>query len=309
VPGRVFISCGQATASERDVARRIESWFHERNFNPYVAIQVQSLADINSGIVDELKSSDFYIFIDCRRERLVPTEGLINPLRAYPYRGSLFTNQELAIVFLLRFENVIFLRQEGVELNGLMRYMGSNATVFSDLEDVPRLVAEHALARNWQASFTRHLALGETRWSDHLMYRDQTGQRVVRVFYVDIHNHRDDIGAVNAIARLQRVMPETELHLDRSPLKTTGQPGYSQVIWPLSHAAWDFLAVDIDQPGYVFLNSALDSVPRNPVISKPGHYTLSYEVFAENFPVLRFQVNLAVASNPDNTTASLGSAV
>jgi hypothetical protein len=124
------------------------------------------------------------------------------------------------------------------------------------------------------------------------------------VFYIDVHNHRQDIGALSAIARLRSIEPFSG-ELDRSPLKCTGQPGYSQVVWPHSHCCWDFLAVDVSAPATVYLNSALDSLPRQPIVSAVGQYLLSYEVFAENFPLLSFQVDLSVSEDPQATSASI----
>jgi hypothetical protein len=134
---------------ERQVGAAIKEWFHQRGFEPYVAIQAQSLTDINSGIIGELKRSDFHVFIDFRRERLIPSSGFVNPFRRYPHRGSLFTNQELAVAFLLEFDNAIFLRQEGIDTEGLLRYMGSNAERFETLRDVPVLIEKLVGERHW----------------------------------------------------------------------------------------------------------------------------------------------------------------
>lgn len=290
------------------MATAIKEWFDQRGFEPYVAIQAQSLADVNSGIIGELKRSDFYVFIDLRRERLIPTGRFINRFRRCPHRGSLFTNQELAVAFLLQFDNAIFLQQEGIEREGLLRYMGSNAERFATLRDVPVLVEELVAARQWDPSYTRHLSLGAAHWAGPLIYGDHTGRHLVRVFEVDVHNRRHELGALNAIARLKQIVsPDGSVSgdIDRSPLKTTGQPGYTQVIWPRSHAAWDLFAVRMDTPSTICLNSALDVAPRSPVISLPGEYVLTYEIFAENFPVLRFDVRLSVSDNPQATSAIL----
>src|SRR5689334_10627574 len=101
MPGRVFISCGQANNSERHVAGNVRQWFESKGFTPYVAINTQSLADVNSGIIDELKRADFYVFIDFRRDELAN-----RPANDFGvFRGSLFTNQELAIAYFLQFEH------------------------------------------------------------------------------------------------------------------------------------------------------------------------------------------------------------
>jgi hypothetical protein len=304
MPGRVFISCGQRTPAEREAAKATKRWFKRRGFEPYVAIQAQTLADVNSGIIDQLRRADFFVFVDFRRERIVRSHK--RKPGPHSYRGSLFTNQELAIAYFLQFDTVIFLQQQGVALDGLMQYMGSNAERFSRPEHVVPIVKR--LARLWSPSYSRHLALGNTRLSETLMYGDHTGQRLVRTFYVDVHNHRHDVGALDAVARLQHIVhPDGTIHrdIDTSPLKVTGQPGYKQVIWPQSHVAWDSLSVAMDQPSTVYLNSALDVIPRSPLISSPGKYRLAYEVFAQNFPVLKFTVNVSVSDNPEHSSATL----
>jgi hypothetical protein len=131
----------------------------------------------------------------------------------------------------------------------------------------------------------------------------------VKVFYVDVHNYREDLGATSAICRLEYIIINRGSGarmegIDRSPLKTTGQPGYAQVIWPRSHGCWDFFAVSVEEPSKVYLNSALD-VPRQPIIAVPGQYTLGYEVFAENFPVLRFQIELQFTSKVETIQAEV----
>jgi len=305
---RVFISCGQSTAEERQATAQIRRWFLKRGFTPYVAIEAQSLADINSGIIRELKRADYYVFIDYRREHVVPRPDLAGDSSQQRYRGSLFTNQELAIAFLLGFENAIFLQQEGVEPEGLLRYMASNAQRFAALEEVPGLVEKLVIERQWDPEYSRHLALGTTHWTRPLRYADHTGVRTARVLQVDIHNRRSDLVAMGSIARLKQIVDpdgRTRTQVDRSPLKTTGQQGYAQPIWPESHAAWDLLAISMEQPATIYLNSSLDVAPRHPVISSPGDHLLEYEVFAEHFPALEFGVKLCVLARPEATSAEL----
>ena len=94
MPAKVFISCGQASPAEKQITDSLAKWFSSQGFSPYVAIQVQSILDLNGGIIGNLKTSDYYLFVNLRRERL----------KRFPrseYRGSLFTNQELAIAYAL----------------------------------------------------------------------------------------------------------------------------------------------------------------------------------------------------------------
>ncbi len=70
MPARVFISCGQAIEEERNVSNELEQWFRSEGYDPYVAIQVQTIGDLNAGIIEALKASD-YVFINFQRDKIV----------------------------------------------------------------------------------------------------------------------------------------------------------------------------------------------------------------------------------------------
>jgi len=304
MPGKVFISCGQATDEERGIAAQLKEWFQKEDFEAYVAIQAQTIQDVNSAIIGELKSSDYYVFIDFPRECLL-SDSKNN------YRGSLFTHQELAIAYLLGFEKVLFLQHNDVRLEGLLRYMASNAIKFSQSSEVVGRVKQAVSERRWVPSYTRHLMASNLHWSDGILtyISHSTGERFTgRFLYIDIQNHRHDIAAFNTVARLASISDPNgnELSLaDRSHLKVTGQPGYSQTIWPQSHGAFDLLLSKAEKGGSIHLNSSLDLSPKPPIISQPGQYVLGYEVLAESFPVLSFRIKLNATGNVHTTEASL----
>jgi hypothetical protein len=63
---RVFVSCGQRPR-EREVALALGELLKRRGFNVYLAINAQTILEINSGIIGELKNSDCYLFVNfCR---------------------------------------------------------------------------------------------------------------------------------------------------------------------------------------------------------------------------------------------------
>src|SRR5437660_794267 len=98
---RVFLSCGQ-NPSEKEVAGKIGALLRRRGFDVYIAIDVQTILEINTGIIRELKNSDCYLFVNFRRE-----------LIRDKYWGSLFSNQELAIAYALGFERLLVINQDG----------------------------------------------------------------------------------------------------------------------------------------------------------------------------------------------------
>ena len=304
MPGKVFISCGQNNAEERSIAAELRQWFKERGFFPYVAIQAQSIQDINSAIISELKSSDYYIFIDFPRELFQDDpEGT--------HRGSLFTHQEMAIAYILGFERVLFLRHKDVRLEGLLKYTASNAIEFSASREVLEKVRESIEERGWMPSYTRHLLATNLTWSkDGLGYRSHsTGEVFIGKFlYIDIENRRPDFAAFNTVARLGSIIDAKGNSIpvvDRSHLKVTGQPGYFQTIFPESHGAFDLLCVKSLERGVICLNSSLDLTPKPLIISEPGSYILQYEVLSELFPILKFSIRLNVTGESGTTQALL----
>ena len=262
-----------------------------------MAIQAQSIEDVNSGIIRQLERSDYYVFIDFGRESL-------SWLRRES-RGSLFTHQELAIAHRTGFEHVLFFQEDGVKLEGLLRYMGANPTSFGKSQDLVPPVRRAMRERGWRTGYSRHLIAIRPRWEQAII---TTGRLTGRFFYVDIENRRHDVAAFDVIARLEFIRPpdgQVVPSPNRSPLKLTGQGGFSQVIWPASHGAFDVLMISVAPQHNVFLHNALDLATTPPLLTHPGRYELEYAVLARDFPVLRFTVEVEFTGDLQTTDAKL----
>ena len=57
MPGKIFISCGQANSAEVWIANKVSDWLKTKGYEPYIAIETQSIQDVNSGIIGNLKVS------------------------------------------------------------------------------------------------------------------------------------------------------------------------------------------------------------------------------------------------------------
>ena len=105
LPARVFISCGQSQGTDEvQVAKDIEAEFRKLGFDPYVAVEEQSLRGIKENIFRQLETSEYFVFIDFKRE-YVPDKNAC--------RGSLFSHQELALAAYLGLPIIAF-REKGV---------------------------------------------------------------------------------------------------------------------------------------------------------------------------------------------------
>lgn len=268
----------------------------DRGFDVYLAIDVQTILDINGGIIRELRNSDCYLLVNFRREPVGPKR----------FRGSLFSNQELAIAYALGFEKMLIVNQEGVKPEGMLGYIGINTEEFRDHLDCLNAVRRALDRAEWRSDYSRRLRAANLRFSDQVLtFSTLSGW----FLYLDVHNDRPDIAALEATARLsgysqhgKSFQPSTI----RSPLKATGRPGFYHTIFPKSHEAFDLLVIGVDSQAHaeamnsagtvnpVFLNSALDVSWTCPVPVCGGLWIFRYEFFAVEFPVLTVEIEVDV---------------
>jgi hypothetical protein len=280
---RVFISCGQATEQERIVSEQLRQWFHDQGYDPYVAVKVQTITDLNAGIIEALKSSDYYLFINFKREEIIREGKNI-------FRGSLYSHQELAVAYALGFDHMLLVNNIDVHDEGVQSFIVSNVPRFSDFREVLPIVQQAVTDSHWSPTYSRQLSIGGFRWADPVLYRDQTGERSIRVLHADIHNNRKDRPAYGLIGHLEQIREantgKVVEHHDKTFLKATGFLGYQHTTWPDRHSAFDLLALSCEDPNLVYLNSCLDVSPRQPILTEPGEYLLDFHFIAQDFPML-----------------------
>ena len=95
---RVFISCGQRIDREKNIGMEVDRYFKARGFDTYFAEKVHSPEALTEHIFTYLKESEYFIFIDFKREKINKTE----------YRGSIFVNQEIGISIFLKIPGIGF---------------------------------------------------------------------------------------------------------------------------------------------------------------------------------------------------------
>src|SRR5215472_3923007 len=118
---RIFISCGQGKkAGERDTAHAIAERLKALGFDPWIATEEQTLRGIKEHIFERLANSEYFLFVDFKREQI-----------GSDCRGSLFSHQELALASYLGVDVIAF-QETGVKLEGLLAFLGGNATPFED---------------------------------------------------------------------------------------------------------------------------------------------------------------------------------
>ncbi len=296
---KVFISCGQREG-ELQIANEIASRL--KDFDTHVAREVQSIQDINLGVIGKLRRTDYYVFVDFRREHL-SGEG-----ESAQFRGSLFSHQELGIACAFGIERAVFLRQNGVLLEGMGAFMASNAQPFERPEDVPGLVVHAFRSRDWRPDYSRNLVVKPPLIFPESLVPVGGYPRPLRPLHAHVFNYRPDYGAAGTVARLARIKLDGERSWRTSPnrshLKVTAHPGFEKIIWPRSHDAFDLLLVD-DERCLAYLHNALDVLSKPHLIDRPGVHLLGYEVFAQDFGIVRFVVELNLPGGGQHSTARI----
>jgi hypothetical protein len=188
--GKVFVSCGQHLPEEREAAQQVCALLRkEFDLSPYLAINVQSLDDVMI-ITKELRSSDYFLFIDFNRL-------------------SLFTHQELTLAHHLGFAGeVIALRQTGEgDPQGFLRYVLSNPVPFSATDELIEQVRKLVRDKGWNRSYSRNLALNPAlNRSGGVPYGDHTGLSFHESWRGRIENHRPDVAAVGTVCILDSIL-------------------------------------------------------------------------------------------------------
>jgi hypothetical protein len=193
---RVFISCGQA--SELKHAQSVKQVLIDLGFEAYLAGEVQSAKALRENIFAELRETEYFLFIDFRRELLSGPPECI-------YRGSLFSHQELAIASYLDLD-ILPLQEDGVKkLDGMLGHIQANATKFNDRSQLPDLVRKKVAENGWRNDWRNQLTLEESSPPSGVAHHRATN-RISCFFHLTVRNHHSRVTARNCYADLRRIV-------------------------------------------------------------------------------------------------------
>jgi hypothetical protein len=302
---RVFISCGQSKETEEpEVANQIAGKLEELGFEPYIAIEEQRLEGVKESIFKRMQNSEYFLFIDFKRERLFKGNGKFTDTGSY--RGSLFSHQELAIATFKEYEVLAF-QEEGVKKDdGILKFIQANCMTFTDRKTLPEIVARKVEERNWNPNWRNELVLKR----DEADFKDANNQGIVgRYFHIRVINNHKDRVARNCIAYVERITRAdgTTRCPELTELKWKGTTTESVSIAPGSFRYLDAFHINsndqttanlglnpfiVDWQGYV----------RDYQVDGSGDYGLDYVVFSENFPSARARFNLHIGTAINDVT-------
>jgi hypothetical protein len=302
---RVFISCGQSRHSDEvatasDLAARLR----ELGFDPYIAVQEQTLRGIKENIFEQLSKSEYFIFVDFKREQLVVS----GPLTC---RGSLFSHQELALASYLDIPLLAF-QESGVKRDdGILRFLQANATEFTDRHLLSSVIADQVRRRDWDPGWRNEIVLERdaAQHGDAQFFGTQDFGRFFHIAVRNRHRHKTATNCYVYLEKATKLDPFTEIPLNAAEFKWAGYVQPNAHIPPGTARRFDAFYIRHDLPSRLQFNVFADSTEFIPRIEGEGRYELRYLVVSDNFPPTRGSFVVELGRLLDSTTLKSASDV
>jgi len=283
---RIFLSCGQNKSSEepqiaKDVAQKLTD---THGFDCYIAVREQSLLGLRENIFRQLENSDYFLFIDFKREAIGEETG------APVHRGSLFSHQELAIASFLNIPALV-LHEKGVkERDGIVGIVQGNSVQFSDRSQLANtisgMIAEKLKKGEW-SNTSRNVLTLEAIPTPVVATVYPVGN-VSHFFHISVRNNHHRKTALGIFAYLESITNLQTQKLQRPEtieLKWAGTPLPAVPIGPETSRKFDALCIPHVVPLKPFFATVSDSTQFSITIDTPGRYRLTYSLVSQNFPV------------------------
>jgi len=305
---RVFISCGQQRGTDEvEIAHIIAERLQKMKFDPYIAVEQQSLEGLKENVFRRLRDSEYFIFIDFKREKLdVSSNEVI-------HRGSLFSHQELAIAAFLNIEDLLAFQEEGVKKDdGILKFIQANCIPFApaDRRLLPDVIVRKVIERGWKSNWRNELILVRDD-RDHEDAFHVPSKKMSRFYHIKVQNLHKERTAYHCVAYLESVEYPTgeRKTFNTVELKWKGVIHPYATIPPSSFPS-PFRYLD---GFFVFHDSPNIAYPGiNPFIidfsayrdrfklEGPGDFRLTYVVFSENFAPAKATFKLQLRNKLDD---------
>lgn len=278
---RVFLSCGQ-NSEEKKIVMKIKKAIEKLGYDVYVATEEHNPDSFKENIYGHLENSDYFLFIDFKREKLSNTEKA--------YRGSLFSNQELAIASYLGLDILAF-QEEGVEEHtGVMQFIIVNPIKFTDRTKLIKEVLQK-VKDNWQTGWHRGLNIKLSREVPNVK-KYANVERPGLWFHLDIENLHRSKQALNCTGFVVEIRDKDnkEITPDLSELKWRGITiSHQVVIPPKMKRKLDAFHIFKDDKYNIVLGVNPYLVDSTAIVEKytlkgPGTFKVKYRVYSDNFP-------------------------
>jgi hypothetical protein len=300
---KVFISCGQRNDSEKSIGTNIREYFESRDFVVYLAEQVHSLEGLTENIFRNLSDSDYFIFVDFRREKIKEEKG------EDIYRGSLFVNQEIATATLLKLPTLGF-RQRDIQLEGVLKFIIANAFEFDTWEDIRPLLESET--KHWNPLSRNRLDIefeGLKQKSRNINTLIAPNKVIKADWYhlqvTNLNNHKHALGCQGFVSKIRKGKSRQELKLGIFELIWSGMGRMEVDIPTKSKRELDAFFYS-HEDGKIHFHHYTSSMNYTMPALDPNEYEIEYTIISDNFPTTTADFNLKFSSSSDSVVFDSG---
>ncbi len=282
------------------MASRIKERLAQLGFDPYVGVEEQTLRGLKENIFEQLRKSEYFIFIDFKRESLGDS---IPPI----HRGSLFSHQELAVASFLDLD-VLALQEKGTKPDdGIFKFLQGNAILFTDRHLLPSVIADKVRERGWDPYWRNELVVEREPGQFRAVQRIVNGSMLKwsRFFHIEVRNRHRSKAATNCYVYLEKIKnltSSTETLLKTIEFKWAGYVLPNAHIPPGNAREFDAFYIYTDNPTRLEFNVYSDANDYTPLLMGEGRYELTFLVVSDNFPQTRASFRLELNKSLDRTT-------
>ena len=278
---------------------KVERHLKNKGFATYVAVKHRSVEPIDENIFRALSSSEYFLFIDFRREQVMETthDGFVRLF----HRGSLFSHQELALACFLKLDAVGF-QQYGMRKEGMLGFVHLNCFSFQNAGDLPDLVTEKIKELRWNACWKAQLRLDRKDFERGGSWKDKPF-----LYHIEVWNLHERKPATNCTAFLHEIKrkgSDVPIHFNKFELKWAGTDVPYVTIMPGECRTFDAFYIKAEEPSKLQWEefSHADTPKVCPDVQGPGTYEFIYEVTSLNFPVVRAEFQLELKETLDEVS-------
>jgi hypothetical protein len=318
IKSRVFISCGQHGSgddptSELGVATIVKRRLEELGFEVYIALEQHTLNGFTENILPALQESEYYLFIDFNREKIITESENERYDIEFKYRGSLFSHQELGIATFLKKEHTLVFQEKGVlEKDGIKGFVQANPITFDNRRILPNKIIDVITTEQWHTGWRNRILMEREEDEHEDTFYVPTGSDA-RFFHIRVTNNHNLKTAHDCSVYLNSITDLNDRTVRRPPVvefKWQGMKTKSVKILPNQTRCFDAFFVEKHIPNIIHLGInpfLLDFSgfyqPYN--ITGPGEYELEFELDSREFQSLRITFSLHIGTNLDDLRLSI----
>lgn len=300
---RVFISCGQRDSFEKETARSIRSTVRDLGFCPYLAFEMHSSKSLTEGIYEHLRTAEYFLFVDFARDRL-GWRG--------PRRGSLFSNQELAIASFLNIDSLFFVEKNIVKREGILGAVQGNPVAFTRSDDLPKVVGTSIAEALWDVQERREVRIEEV--ANPVDLAALGGVVPAQYFHLGLHNHSRKTFASNCMVQVLQIRNVTT---GASPSTDIVEMKFKHITWPIvgiapaSTRQFDGMFIQTAKPSEAILGILSQpyidsgSIIGQHTLTGPGDFEVDIVAYSREFRPDRATMQIHLGARTQDAKMSL----